>query len=69
MLSGLGDYKTLQEGYQLGARTFLLKPLNHDDIPQLLSKVRGLSVLTTDEGYVLAPSTELSPEQKTLQFA
>src|SRR4051794_12692015 len=37
MLSGLPEYKVLQEGYQLGARTFLVKPLKREDILQLLS--------------------------------
>jgi YesN/AraC family two-component response regulator len=37
MLSGLTDFKFVNEGYQLGARTFLVKPLQAEDVLDLLS--------------------------------
>jgi YesN/AraC family two-component response regulator len=69
MLSGLADYRLLQEGYQHGARTFLLKPLNDNDVLQLLTKISGLSVVTEEDGYIIAPSFSLAAEHKTLRFA
>jgi len=70
MLSGLADYRILQEGYQLGARSFLVKPLTQEDILQLLSKLRGLFVIPGDGGYVITLASGLSAaEQKVLRFA
>src|SRR4051812_19277515 len=36
MLSGITDLKAINEGYQLGAQTFLVKPVKKDDIIDLL---------------------------------
>jgi len=69
MLSRLAEYRLLQEGYQHGARTFLLKPLKQEDVLQLLSKIPSLSVFTKEDGYILAPSTSLPAGQKALRFA
>ncbi|HET6409895.1 MAG TPA: response regulator [Chthoniobacteraceae bacterium] len=40
MLSGLTDVKLLHEGYQLGACTFLVKPLKVQDVMGLLATLR-----------------------------
>lgn len=40
MLSGLTDVKLLHQGYQLGAQTFLVKPLKIQDVMQLLTTLQ-----------------------------
>jgi CheY-like chemotaxis protein len=40
MLSGLTDTRMLHEGYQLGAQTFLIKPLTVQDVMGLLSTLK-----------------------------
>jgi len=40
MLSGLTDTKMLHEGYQLGAHTFLIKPLTVQDVMGLLTTLK-----------------------------
>ena len=40
MLSGLTDTKMLHEGYQLGAHTFLIKPLTVQDVMGLLNTLK-----------------------------
>src|SRR5688500_19991701 len=37
VLTGIEDIKTVREGYQAGAKTFLIKPLTTDDILRLLA--------------------------------
>lgn len=54
MLSGLRDFALLKDGYQHGARTFLVKPLSVDDIVQVLGKLKGLQIRDVEGGYVLA---------------
>lgn len=54
MVSGLTDIKAIQQGYQLGARTFLVKPINREDILQMLNSLKGLFIEETAEGYVLS---------------
>lgn len=54
MLSGLGDLKLVQKGYQLGANTFLVKPLKIDDVMQMSESMRGLAVERVTSGYVLS---------------
>lgn len=56
MLSGVAEYKVLQEGYQLGARTFLVKPLKCDDLTHLVNNVPGLALQTVEGGYVMTPA-------------
>lgn len=54
MVSGLNNFKLINEGYQAGARTFLLKPVTRDDVLHVLNSLAGLvSVEKTDEGYLL----------------
>jgi CheY-like chemotaxis protein len=40
MLSGLTDTKMLHDGYQLGAQTFLIKPLTVQDVMGLLNTLK-----------------------------
>jgi DNA-binding response OmpR family regulator len=40
MLSGLTDTKMLHDGYQLGAHTFLVKPLTVQDVMGLLNTLK-----------------------------
>jgi DNA-binding response OmpR family regulator len=54
MLSGLGDLKLVQKGYQLGATTFLVKPLKIDDVLQMSESMRGLAVERVATGYLLS---------------
>lgn len=54
MLSGLGDLKLVQKGYQLGATTFLVKPLKIDDVMQMSESLRGLAVDRVASGYLLS---------------
>lgn len=66
MLSGFTDLKTVQEGYQLGAHTFLVKPLLVEDVMQMLSSVRALSIKKVSEGHVISlagfhPSAPIHP--------
>jgi CheY-like chemotaxis protein len=61
MLSGLQDVKAIHEGYQLGARTFLVKPINREDVIQMLSCLKGVIVKKAPEGYTVMLQTEDSP--------
>jgi len=54
MLSGITDIKAVNEGYKLGAHTFLIKPIKPEDIMDLISSLRNrISVQETPEGYLL----------------
>jgi len=55
MLSGVTDYKIIHEGYQLGATTFLFKPLRAEDVLRMIKAMRGLTVTTTGTSYILSP--------------
>ena len=61
MLSGITDYNVVNQGYQLGATTFLVKPLRADDVLRMVKAVRGLMVRNTSEGYILAPQSSAEP--------
>lgn len=54
MLSGLTDIKAINTGYQLGAKTFLIKPLKPEDIIQLLNFLnKEVHVERVESGYFL----------------
>jgi len=54
MLSGHTDVKLIREGYQLGARTFLLKPLKLEDVMDFLhSAHKIIRIEMTADGYGL----------------
>ena len=60
MLSGLSDVRLLHEGYQLGAQTFLVKPLKVQDVMELLTSLRqSIAVLNEVKGnrLVWIPAT------------
>ena len=51
MLSGLADVKLLHEGYQLGAHTFLVKPLKVQDVMELVATLKNsINIETGDKG-------------------
>lgn len=64
MLSGLRDLKAIHEGYQLGAKTFLIKPLHAEDVLQMLSAIPTISAVPRPNGYELAfvNSSAIAPE-------
>jgi CheY-like chemotaxis protein len=57
MLSGISDFNIIREGYQLGATTFLIKPLRTDDVVQMIQAIRGIAAARVPEGYIISPST------------
>src|SRR5688572_29021010 len=48
MLSGLADVKLLHEGYQLGAHTFLVKPLKVQDVMELVTTLKNSIAIETE---------------------
>jgi response regulator RpfG family c-di-GMP phosphodiesterase len=60
MLSGLQDLKAIHAGYQLGARTFLIKPINREDVMHMLAALKGICVEKADEGYIIKFESESS---------
>jgi two-component system, response regulator len=65
MLSGITDIKLVRQGYQLGAETFLVKPLNCDDVMQLLGSVRRLRAYNKPEGYLVEVAKGWSETSET----
>jgi DNA-binding NarL/FixJ family response regulator len=53
MLSGLQDIKAIQQGYQLGARTFFIKPLGMEDVVQTLSTLKGIRINKEEDGHII----------------
>lgn len=54
MLSGLTDVRLLHEGYQLGAHTFLVKPLKVEDVMELLGGLKNsITVFSEPRGNLL----------------
>lgn len=68
MISGLAEWRVINEGYRLGADTFLVKPLVVEDILQMLNSIPSLSVANLSDGYEIsivgksAPVRRGSPE-------
>ena len=54
MLSGMRDIKVIHQGYQLGARTFLVKPITQEDVIRLLSSIMTINIDETRNGYLLS---------------
>lgn len=77
MLSGLKDVKSINQGYQLGARTFLLKPLTFRDVVELVNSLGDrITIETTADGYVLhwtevlrANGTDLGKTSRVVSLA
>jgi CheY-like chemotaxis protein len=54
MVSGLNDLKAINEGYQLGARTFILKPVTREDMVTVMNSLGDQIVIHQEpEGYTL----------------
>lgn len=64
MLSALQDVKAIHEGYQLGAKTFLLKPLKVMDVVELVNSLSEIGIEGTDEGYLLHWKERLTPDSE-----
>jgi CheY-like chemotaxis protein len=65
MVSGLTDVKAINEGYQLGAKTFLLKPLTAQDIVQVLNSLsKQILIGEAENGYMLYWNDHTSTEQR-----
>jgi YesN/AraC family two-component response regulator len=64
MLSGLTDVKLLHEGYQLGAHTFMVKPLKVQDVMELLSTLKQtIAVIPEENGHRLAWQNPIPPNK------
>ena len=54
MLSGMTDVKQIRRGYELGARTFINKPLRAEEVSEFVENNRGsIRRQMTSEGYQL----------------
>jgi CheY-like chemotaxis protein len=59
MLSGVTDMKAIHEGYQLGAHTFLFKPLNSHDVLRLIAAMpKYLLSEKVKDGYIIHPAPD-----------
>ena len=54
MLTG-SDLNALKMSYEVGAKSFLTKPLKFDDFQNMVQGVRGLKLTTTPDGHVVEP--------------
>jgi len=52
LLSG-SDIKAFKQAYDLGAHSFLVKPLKFDEFENMVQHVRGISLKRTSEGHLL----------------
>jgi CheY-like chemotaxis protein len=54
LLSGMNDLKRIKEGYQLGARTFVMKPLRCEDIREIFHALKTVfSSRSMPDGEIL----------------
>ena len=60
----IAHIKAVQQGYQLGARTFLIKPINEEDVLQMLNTLKGVSVIQNKEGYIISLDSEPQPTER-----
>lgn len=65
MVSGLTDVKKIAEGYQLGASTFLIKPLVASEMKQMLPAINGIALQKTSAGYFLSITGRRGASQRT----
>ena len=65
MLSGLTDVKKIAEGYQLGASTFLIKPLVSAEFMQMLPAINGIALEKTAAGNFLSIRGRRGASQRT----
>jgi CheY-like chemotaxis protein len=47
------DVNAIKRGYDLGAQSFLVKPLNFEDVRNMASLLRGLNLVSTQAGHRL----------------
>ena len=52
VLSG-SDVKAFKQAYDLGAQSFLTKPLKFDDFQNMVQHVRGIKLTRTEDGHLL----------------
>lgn len=52
MLTG-SDIQAFETSYRLGAHSFLTKPLKFEDFENMVQRVRGIKLTTTQDGYLL----------------
>lgn len=64
MVSGLTDVKKIAEGYQLGASTFLIKPLVSAELMQMLPAINGIALQKTSAGNFLSITGRRGASQK-----
>ena len=64
MLSGLRDVKSINTGYQLGAKTFLLKPISTLDVVQLVNSLQEVAIEEREDGYLLHWRERLGAESE-----
>jgi DNA-binding response OmpR family regulator len=65
MLTGLGDVRCIQEGYQAGATTFMIKPFNLNDLTNFLRAFsKRFFIEKHSEGIRLHWATEAREDQK-----
>lgn len=71
MLSGLQNLKAINEGYQLGAKTFLLKPITKEDILQMIEALADkVNVEACSDGYLLHWDFQNeNPKRKTTKIS
>jgi two-component system response regulator len=54
MLSGVTDIKAVNQGYKLGAQTFIIKPVKPEDVMEVLAALKSKIVTKqSPEGYLL----------------
>ena len=67
MMSGLNDIKAINEGYQRGARTFLVKPITTHDVVQLINSLKDrVAIEEREEGYLLHWKERLAEDSDLL---
>ena|ERR1041384_1988120 len=56
VLTGATDTRDLNRAYQLGAHSFLMKPLESEELMNLINGLKGLRAEPGDEGIHLRPA-------------
>ena len=57
MLSGASDYSMVRDGYQLGAATFVVKPLTCEEVLRTFKNLRGVALKPQSHGYEVVCTT------------
>ena len=66
MISGLAEWRVINEGYRLGAHTFLVKPLVIEDVLQMLNSIPTLAISNVSGGYEISIASESSAPGRRL---